>query len=49
VENDGVEERYGNDNEAKRIFLQQVEQPHGVSPGLYFSAIRHLPVNAGIG
>ena len=30
MKDDGIQERYGNDYESKRIFKQQIEQSHGL-------------------
>jgi hypothetical protein len=30
MENDGIQKRYGNDDESKWIFKQQIEQSHGL-------------------
>jgi hypothetical protein len=32
MKDDGIQERYGNDDETKWIFKQQVEQSHGLYP-----------------
>ena len=32
MKNDGIQERYGDEDERKRIFKQQIEQAHELSP-----------------
>jgi len=32
MKNDGIQERYGDEDEPKRIFKQQIEQAHELSP-----------------
>jgi len=32
MKNDGIHQRYGDEDERERIFKQQIEQAHGLSP-----------------